>query len=277
MPLPPEFQFSQSSLQDFVECPRRFELRYVRRLNWPAAESEPIREQEDHMERGAAFHRLVHQHLVGIPVDVLTASISDETVRLWWDNYLNSGLNDVPPARHPEIALSVPLAGRRLIARFDLIAVEPGARAVIVDWKTSLHRPERDRLERRLQTIVYPYVLAGAGAHLNGGQPILPEQIEMIYWFAAHPDRPARFTYSTAQHRTAGDDLDQLARDIETRAEFERTGDEWRCQYCAYRSLCQRGVGAGSFAEMAALEAEADPVEDFAQTFSLDQIGEIAF
>ena len=39
--LPPQFAFSQSSLQDYMDCPRRFQLRYLDRLIYPAAESEP--------------------------------------------------------------------------------------------------------------------------------------------------------------------------------------------------------------------------------------------
>lgn len=273
MTLPNDFQFSQSSLQDYIDCPRRFELRYIKRLNWPAAESAPIREQEDHMRRGAAFHRLVHQHLVGIAEKTLTASISDDIVRGWWGAYLDGALKELPKQRHPEITLTAPLAQHRLVAKYDLIAINPGKRAVIVDWKTSLHRPKRENLEHRLQTTVYRYMLALAGAHLNGGKSIPPEQIEMVYWFAAHPEAPERFPYDAAQFHEDGAQLHQLAEEVAARDAFELTRDERRCQYCAYRSLCRRGVEAGDFFSMDE-DLEGD---DFAETFNLDQIGEIAF
>ena len=67
MPLPDNFQFSQASLQDFVDCPRRFHLRYLLNVAWPAAEAEPIEEQERRVQLGLAFHRMVQQQLVGIP------------------------------------------------------------------------------------------------------------------------------------------------------------------------------------------------------------------
>ena len=66
MKLPAEFQYSQSSLQDYVECQRRFELRYIQRQAWPAVEVEPILEKEEHMRQGAAFHRLLQQHDIGL-------------------------------------------------------------------------------------------------------------------------------------------------------------------------------------------------------------------
>ncbi len=40
MALPSDFQFSQSSLQDYVDCPWRFYLRYIRQLAWPAIVAE---------------------------------------------------------------------------------------------------------------------------------------------------------------------------------------------------------------------------------------------
>ena len=65
--LPPFFQFTQSNLQDYLDCPRRFELRYILRQDWPALQTEPEMEQEQHMLRGHLFHQLVHQLLIGLP------------------------------------------------------------------------------------------------------------------------------------------------------------------------------------------------------------------
>ena len=74
-----------------------------------------------------------------------------------------------PQRQYPELTLSVPLGDHRLIAKFDLLAIEPGGRAVIVDWKTGQRRQGQSWLAGRLQTRVYRYVLAQAGAHLNDG------------------------------------------------------------------------------------------------------------
>src|SRR6266498_3834473 len=60
---------SQSSLQDYVDCMQRFKLRYLDRLSYPAVETEPTLENEKHQQEGEYFHRLVQQHLIGIPAD----------------------------------------------------------------------------------------------------------------------------------------------------------------------------------------------------------------
>ncbi len=273
--LPDDFQFSQSALQDFADCPRRFYLRYVRQLRYPAPESEPLREFEDHMECGAQFHHLIHQHLIGIPAELLDESIGDDTVGAWWDNYVAYALADLPPRRSPEITLTAPLAGRRIVAKYDLLALDAD-RAVIVDWKTALKRPKRERLTRRLQTIVYPYVLARAGAYLNGGKPLAPEAITMIYWFAEFPQQPEIFAYSADQFAHDSAYLDALAADILSRADeaaFELTDNLDLCRFCSYRSLHDRGAKAGNL--LAA--PEDDEAENFDIDLDLDQIAEIEF
>ena len=35
-PLPQDYQFSQGSLQDYVDCSRRFQLRYLWMQPWPS-------------------------------------------------------------------------------------------------------------------------------------------------------------------------------------------------------------------------------------------------
>lgn len=275
MPLPEGFQFSQSSLQDYVECARRFQLRYLDRLAWPAVEAEPILEHEVHMAQGERFHHLVHQHLSGISVERLQANAAEEPLSRWWSNYLKGGLNGLPEQRFPEITLSAEIAGYRLIAKYDVLAIEPGKRAVIVDWKTALRRPSRERLARRLQTIVYRYVLARAGRHINGGEELKPEQIRMIYWFADFPTKPEMFDYDGQLFQADEHLLTSLIKEIEVRDEpiWMLTPEVDRCHFCRYRSLCERGQKAGDFT-LIDLDNEVDALRF---DFDFDQIIEIEF
>ena len=276
MTLPPDFQFSQASLQDYVDCPRRFQLRYVLRLAWPALEAEPALENERYLQQGAAFHRLVHQHALGLPPDQLSRTVTDEDLRRWWHNYLAAPPAGLPASRYPEIVLSAPLSGHRLLAKYDLVAVDAGRQAIIVDWKTYRKRPRRAWLVGRLQTRVYPYLLVRAGAHLNMGQPLQPGQLEMIYWFADFAAAPERFAYDAAQYEADGTYLAALIEEIARLEDedFTLTAQERHCRYCAYRSLCQRGISAGAFAEA---EDEREAGDEFDISFDLEQIAEIEY
>jgi CRISPR/Cas system-associated exonuclease Cas4 (RecB family) len=295
MPLASDFQFSQASLQDYVECKRRFQLRYIFELKWPALEAEPADVYELHVASGEAFHRLVHQHQVGLPADLLTRMAESATesaeageesreasgnLLQWWQNYLASGPADLPAERYPEIALSAPVGDYRVLAKYDLLAVEPGSRALIVDWKTSQRRPTQAWLAQRLQTRVYRYVLAEAGSHLNRGAPLRPDQIGMLYWFANYPDRPERLPYDETQHAADARFLARLVNEIATADEddFPKTEDVRRCRFCAYRSLCDRGIEAGDMTEQEPEdEDEPETDQDWLDRIDFEQVGEIAF
>lgn len=274
MNLPDDFIFSQSSLQDYVDCPRRFQLKYLLRQRWPAPEVDDMLAFERRMEQGSRFHQLVQQHIVGIPPELLTKRLQDDDVRRWFEAYLKGGLGDVPEERYPEITLTVPLGDYSLLAKFDLLAVEAGKRALIVDWKTSEKVPRTDWLAKRLQTIVYRYVLAAGGERFNNGQPFAPEQIEMLYWYSEHDGETRRFPYSAAQMAADEAYLLGLVAEINTRADFPLTDDERNCRYCVYRSLNDRGVEAGSLSEWDE-DYDYPDLTDF--KIDIDQIGEIEF
>lgn len=276
MKLPSDFLFSQSNLQDYADCPRRFYLRQVRRLAWPALLAEPALKHERHLQQGTDFHRLVHQQALGLPQEGLTRTAVGEDLRRWWRNYLEKSPSDLPQRRYYELALSAPLSGHRLVAKYDLIAVEPGKRVVMVDWKTYRKRPSRDWLAERLQTRLYPYLLLRAGSDLNDGQTPEPEQLEILYWFADFPNAPQRFLYDEAQREADGEYLTGLIEEIKslTDEEFELTSDEKRCRHCPYRSLCGRGVRAGAFEETG---EEAEPGDQLDIPLDLEQIPDVEY
>ena len=265
---------SQSSLQDYVDCGRRFQLRYLERLSYPAVESEPALENEKHQQEGEYFHRLVQQYLIGIPSEQIAKLANTVNLHNWWENFLTStdlrGLENLGDL-YPEATLSAPLGKYRLIAKYDLIAIGNG-KATIYDWKTYRKRPRNEWLSGRMQTRVYRALLVHAGAHFNNGQPFKPEQIEMVYWFAEYSNEPARFTYMSAQYKRDWDTLVKLADDIHNASSYPLTDDHTKCSYCPYRSYCNRGVHAGDLGDAEA-EMEAEGLFDV----NFEQIGEIEF
>ena len=275
--LPSYFQFTQSNLQDYLDCPRRFDLRYILRQEWPATQTEPELEQEKHMLRGHLFHQMVHQRLVGLPVEQLSGQIEDDDLRRWWESFLHHApLDGLPSNRLPEFSLTAPFAGFRLLAKYDVLAIDPGKRAVIVDWKTSLHRPARHTLQERMQTRLYSFLLVEAGARLNGGKPISPEQVEMIYWFPEESENPENFNYSTGQYQDDRAYLEGLIAEIQQheKGSYLLTPNEKLCVFCVYRSLCDRGKSAGDYQDQ---EEENSANSDQPLDLDFEQIGEIEF
>ncbi|MBN2550232.1 MAG: PD-(D/E)XK nuclease family protein [Anaerolineales bacterium] len=280
------FVFSQSSLQDYVDCRRRFHLRYILHLAWPAVESEPVLENERYMQQGERFHRMVHQHLSGVPAERLSGLVDDVELAGWWGNYLHDAQQLITPAglkkRYAEFVLSCSLEDCRLLAKYDLALVHEQGQITIVDWKTSRKKPVRQWLEKRLQSRLYPYLLVEAGARLVGGKPILPEQVQMVYWYPAFPDSPEIICYNTQKHQEGAAYLSGLINEIQRldESDFSMTSHTERCAYCVYRSLCERGVRAGNFDQVLDwLSEEAEPREGVSSMggFDFEQVGEISF
>ena len=283
MGLPGDFQFSQASLQDYVDCRRRFQLRYLMELRWPAAEAEPIETHEQRMVLGQAYHRMVQQWLLGLPEDLITRHTRDPELQRWWQNTLayrpvesfGGGTDDA--LIRTEYTLATRLEEYRLMAKYDVLVVQPSGKATILDWKTSMKRTPDDRLRDRLQSRVYPYVLVEAGRALNGGEPVRAADVEMVYWFPEAPQSPARFAYGDARYREDRRDLIRLVGEIASLGEedFHLTDDERKCQYCVFRSYCGRGEGAGQIENMPAEWELQEETDDLSLDF--EQIGEIEF
>ncbi len=285
MPVPLDFQFSQGSLQDYVDCPRRFQLRYMQRVAWPAVEAEPLIENERHRKMGELFHLLAQQLALGLPEDRLSRTaayrrLGGAELESWWQNYLTSGIvkdtKDRPVKYYPEISLAGCVGGACLTAKYDGLQVRAQGETpsiTILDWKTSRQRPRRPWLAERLQTRVYLFLMVQSGAFLTGKKSLPPEQVEMIYWFAGFPDNPEKFTYSAGQYQEDGAYLSSLICGLQAGADekFACCAGLEACKFCVYRSLCERGVEPGVGLDVGGGVIEPEVNLDF------DQIAEIEF
>jgi hypothetical protein len=273
---------SQSSLQDYTDCPRRFRLRYLDELRYPGVESEPLAEYERQQLEGARFHRMAQQFTLGIPPEAIAYATHSPELERWWGEFLSFYEHELGKARGliPEVSLSAPLRDARLVAKFDLLAMCADGRLRIYDWKTYRKRPRDEWLAARWQMRVYRALLSQAGAQFNEGLPVIPENIEMVYWFANFPAETARFVYTEYQFQRDWDALEKLGAEIGAAAasiekgdgRFPMTDDLERCAYCPYRAYCARGVQAGG---LELIEGESEAEEPFDVDF--EQIGEIAF
>lgn len=248
--LPEWFQFTQTNLQDYVDCARRFQLLYVLGQSWPGVEAEPLVEHERFLQQGAAFHRLVERHQLGVLPELLEEAIADDQVREWWRAYCNSGfVKQLAGPRFPEYALSVEFAGVRLLAIYDLLVRSDADRVLAVDWKTYRRCPSRSWLASRVQTRMYLVVLelalrSGVPFGVGVGTPSL------AYWCASMPDAVQWFDLVGDDFERESDWLQDLISQVQVDRVWLQTDDERKCRFCLFRSLCGRGSQAGLSVEM---------------------------
>ncbi len=262
---------SQTSIQDYADCARRFKLKYMDMLKYPAIESEPVLENERKQQEGQFFHRLVQQYLLGLDKEMLGRLAGGPNLDRWWQNFLEQAPAFEGCTIFTEYTLSAQLSGLRLVAKYDLIVIE-NSRATIYDWKTSQKRTGTEFLAARWQTRVYMALLAHSGGFLIGEKSLDPANVQMVYWFPDFPAEPAIFTYDQEHYQRDWNALQSLASEIPHAADYPQTEDTAKCRYCTYRSYCDRGISAPQAGDR---EQEAALVTSLNLDF--EQIGEIAF
>lgn len=240
---PANFIFSQSSLQDYSDCPRRFRLRYLDHLAWPAVEQEPFLQNEQKLKDGDYFHHLVHQYWLGLPVERLTQMAQAAKLHTWWTNFIAANFDMDGYDLKSEVTIGIKIGEWRLIAKYDLLAFSSN-QVRIYDWKTNERLPRKESLAIRYQTRVYPMLMVASGRSLVG-RDCRADEIEMIYWFANFPDRPVHFHYSENQYTKDREYINSMVFKISQEEDFPLTSDVKRCLFCPYRSYCDRGVSAG--------------------------------
>lgn len=255
MHFPPDFAFTQSNLQDYMDCPRRFRLRYVEKLQWPAIQSEPVIAFEKRLESGQRFHQLVHQYTLGMPANLLRSQVIDEPDLLrWWDNFYEyRPLDGLPQERRSEFHITLPYAENRLSAIIDMIAWNDSTAFTIIDWKSAAKRPSRLFLQSRIQSDLYPFIVERLSRLQESSTPSKLVHIKFIYWFPEFPANPELFIYSENRDKEFSQHLNHIVKAIKESklADFTMTEDTRLCKFCSYRSFCNRGVLPGNFSDTA--------------------------
>jgi hypothetical protein len=241
--LPNRFRYTQNNLNDFQDCHHRFYQRHLAQQPWPATDATDTEAlaHERRLRAGVVLHRWIERYFLGAVDAATDGPEGDEDLCALWSRFCSTDFSFLPAQRTPELALSCALGARRLYARFDLLAIEPG-RAVIVDWKAARNVAHEDWASR-LQTRVYLFVLAEAGDPYHDGVPLHPAQCEMRYWLGNAEQPWVIVPYSREQHEANRVCLAQLAGDIFNRSridQFPMTDDLRQCAPCGYRTLCKR-------------------------------------
>lgn len=238
---PPDFAFSQSNLQTFSYCRRRFYLRYIRKLIWP---DQVVSDQQYAQDRdaGVRFHRLVHQYFLGFDNALLrkvAEADPDPRISDWLEAFFISPVSRLEGKLYPEALYTTIIADHPLNAKVDLLQIEDDA-VRIFDWKTSRQLPKIASLQRQAQSKVYPLVVSNVFRKLPDGNPI--ENLTMVYWEANFPDQEIEINSSPPDWQKYEVEITTLIDTILSLSaeEFVLTPDQRKCAWCEYRSYCHR-------------------------------------
>lgn len=228
MPLPTEFVASATALECYEQCPRRFRYRYLEHV--PAAG--PPQGVARRMERGEIFHRLVLWDELGLDVSMILDTVDDPELVEQWTTYRQFRATLTGVELQHDRTLVARCGDNLVQAKLDALAVALDGSVTIYDWKTS-PRPHRSRLAESPQSKVYPFVVWNTLSGITS-----PAQLDLVYWFAAEPDRPLRIDLDEASLAAATDWLSTLLATIGSDDTFEMTTDRVTCSTCEYLAHC---------------------------------------
>lgn len=241
MPMQPlaDRHFSALALGTHQICPLRFRYRYIDTLYWSRVwGSSP--EERKALERGQNFHLMARRLYAGLEPARVADPVEQRELEAWLGLLQGFLPRTLDMAFFPELELRLNRPDLRLVAKFDLVAVDPQGRATIYDWKTEKKMPRRSYLANAPQTIVYRYMLCAAGGSYSPTGRFRPEDVAMVYWNPLYPHRWERMEYSEAQYHRDEQFLQTLVAQIlrTPRDRFLATTEEKVCRHCEYQMIC---------------------------------------
>lgn len=227
---------TQTQISAYERCKRSYYLQYIRELAWPVEKS-PRKE----MERGADFHLLVRQLIMGFPESALLMPSDDEKIRAWMERFQQNHVLRGYEQIFAEKEATALFSGVLWLGKFDALALMQD-RITVYDWKTTGHRGDEADYLRSPQTRLYRFLaMTCAPRLLGGGMHRIPaENIEMVYWFPEHPDEPVRLPYSEDAWQEDMTYLRLKARELcsEDETDYPCTADGRRCRFCSFETYC---------------------------------------
>jgi hypothetical protein len=212
---------------------------------------------------------MAQQFFMGLPEEKISLLASTENLRRWWGNFIAHGPKLSKARLFPEFLQGSQISAHRIVAKYDLVLVDPDGSLAIYDWKTYRNRPRRGWMADRVQTQVYLSLLHRTRDEFGKTTQTAPGALKMIYWYAEFPDQPEEFSEHDFDLSQSWSGLEQLVNEINARQSFPMTEEERRCSWCVYRSFCERGSIAGDGKVL-------EDIQTF-EDFNLDQIQEIEF
>ena len=263
---------TQTQISAFERCRRFYFLKYIEKLAWPVENT-----LSAEIQRGADFHLLARQLIMGLDPSELIIPSESEILRRWIDDFCAKIQLREQDRVCAEKEVSAVHAGVLWLGMFDALAVKDG-RITIFDWKTTGHPAAAAEYLRSPQTKLYRFLAKMCAPRILeiGPQQLPAENIEMIYWFPEHPDAEIRLPYSERSFREDLTWLEYKAAEMssEDPGDYPRTDKTGNCRFCEFETHCFPRAASLSDPSRSAGNEAAEPAadEDFQPLLFFDEL-----
>ncbi len=221
------FLYSQSSLDTFLTCNRKFKYQYIDSIRWGEIEEELA----EKFKKGEKFHTLAERYFSGIPTG--EEFLEEEDLKEYFNNLKDTFLINKDYEYKAEYEIRYRNDNIKLMARYDLIVFKKDS-VEIWDWKTGNKKLQEKYQKEKLQTKIYLYLLKE-----KLGDKVKAENISMNYWQPQYKNDWVTINYSDEMHSRNKKELKELMKDILEEEKFEMTENKKACQYCDFKKICK--------------------------------------
>ncbi|PAB58722.1 PD-(D/E)XK nuclease family protein [Anaeromicrobium sediminis] len=230
-----DFHYSQNSLNTFKQCPLKFKLKYMDNINFKKDEEGYY----ENIETGLNFHLLCNRYFLGIDTSIGEHTKDKEKLEIW----VKSLKSNIPINKDytylSEYTIRMAKDHMRLQANYDLIILKEDT-IEIWDFKTESRKPIYRDLEKRIQTVVYMYVLM---ENLNlVGKHIQISNLKMIYYNPQYEDHLIEINYDEFKHEENYKNIKYIIdriNEYDFQGEFNKSLYGKYCNYCEFERICE--------------------------------------
>ena len=227
------FFYSQNSIKNFLECPKKFKYRYLEGISWKNSD-ELIKQS---LKDGEDFHILAERYFLGMDEDFYYKDINK--LSKWMMDLKKNFPKNKNNSYLGEYEIRQKKNGINLMARYDLISFKSTGEIEIYDWKTNKDKFHPNFGSNSLQTKIYLFLLT-ENLNLFSINYFKFKNISMTYWQTNFPDSPLRISYSSQMHEENKIYLKNLIKEINSYdfSKFEQS-DKKACKFCEFMSICK--------------------------------------
>lgn len=224
--------YSQNLLNTFDKCPLKFKIKYLNNIRW---KKDSINDEDyyENMNIGLDFHLICQRYFSNIPVVIE----ENNTELMNWYNALREKFPITDANTYlPEYEIKMRKDNIRIQAKYDLIIIKSNNKIEIWDWKTENRKLDYKEVCKRMQAIVYMYILGERSLEIFDKEIPL-ENISMKFWQPQFEDDVITINYSESMHRIHEEKIMALTLRLDNydfSSDFNIELYSMQCKYCEF-------------------------------------------
>ncbi|MGH4119622.1 PD-(D/E)XK nuclease family protein [Clostridium sp.] len=227
--------YSQNLLNTFDKCPLKFKIKYLDNVRW---KKDSINNEDyyENMNMGLDFHLICQRYFSNIPVNI---NKSNSELINWYNSLKEKFLISDENIYLTEYEIKMRKDDIRIQAKYDLIVIRPNNKIEIWDWKTENRKLDYKEVCKRMQAIIYMYILGERSLEVFDKEIPL-ENITMNFWQPQFEEDIITINYTESIHKIHEEKIMELICRLDNYdfgSDFNKELYSKHCKYCEFAGV----------------------------------------